>query len=150
MQSGADQAGVASAKAAGLSVGGTMPLGFLTEFGPRPGFALLYNAEEHGSSAYPPRTQKNVDDSDATIWFGDGDSMGFGCTRNACRRAGKALYVVKTGVTTPRDVAKWIIDSQIEILNIAGNRETKSPCIGSRVERFLTSVFALVMETMDA
>jgi hypothetical protein len=40
-QTGADQAGWRAARACGVPTGGFMPLGFLTEGGPRPEFAAL-------------------------------------------------------------------------------------------------------------
>jgi hypothetical protein len=73
-QTGADQAGWRAAKAAGIPTGGWMPLGFLTEDGPRPEFAGLYGAEECPTADYPARTRRNVIDSSATIWFGTLDS----------------------------------------------------------------------------
>ena len=40
----------------------------------------------------------------------------------------------------PSDVASWIVRTRVKVLN-AGNRESKSPGIGARVERFLSDVF---------
>jgi hypothetical protein len=40
-QGGADQGAIRAAKALGVPTGGYMPLGFLTEAGPRPEFAEL-------------------------------------------------------------------------------------------------------------
>jgi hypothetical protein len=69
-QTGADIAGIYAARAHGIPTGGAMPRGFLTEEGPRPEFAELYGAVELPSSSYPARTERNVRDSDGTIWFG--------------------------------------------------------------------------------
>ena len=54
-QTGADQAGWRAAGACGIPTGGWMPKGFLTEDGPRPEFATLYDAREIPTTAYPPR-----------------------------------------------------------------------------------------------
>jgi hypothetical protein len=43
-----------------------MPLGFLTENGPRPEFADLYGAQEMPTASYRERTWQNVRDSDST------------------------------------------------------------------------------------
>ena len=59
-QTGADQAGWRAAKAASLSTGGYMPLGFLTEDGPRPEYAELYGMEQHTKWSYSARTEANV------------------------------------------------------------------------------------------
>jgi hypothetical protein len=44
-------------------------------------------------------------------------------------------------VITSRVVADWIRDCNVRVLNVAGNRESRDPGIGERVERFLASVF---------
>jgi Circularly permutated YpsA SLOG family len=41
----------------------------------------------------------------------------------------------------PSQVAAWLDQSHIRILNIAGNRESIAPGIGQSVERFLTQLF---------
>jgi len=40
-------------------------------------------------------------------------------------------------VTRPSDVTTWLVAGYFEVLNVAGNRESTSPGIGARVERFL-------------
>jgi hypothetical protein len=140
-QSGADQAGWRAARAAGIPTGGSMPRGFLTEDGPRPEFAELYGAVDLQSPTYPPRTRKNVEDSDATVWFGNPLTMGGVETGHACETARKPLLVIVPGVTRPSDLAAWIIKSNIRTLNVAGNRESRSPGIGAKVERFLAEAF---------
>jgi hypothetical protein len=45
-----------------------MPLGFLTEAGPRPDFAGLYGATEL-AGGYPDRTRANARDSDVADWI---------------------------------------------------------------------------------
>jgi hypothetical protein len=144
LQTGSDQGGVRAAKAAGLETGGTMPRGYLTEDGPRPDFAELYGAVEHESREYPPRTRKNAADSDATIWFGSGDSRGFGCTMNACRAANKPVFLVKTRSITPQQAADWLVANRVAVLNVAGNRESTSPGIGERTEAFMAEVIRIL------
>src|SRR6516164_4849713 len=55
-------AGVSLAPTA--SPGGAMPLGFLTEAGPRPEFADLYETVGMPTASYPVRTRQNVKDSE--------------------------------------------------------------------------------------
>jgi len=38
-------------------------------------------------------------------------------------------------------VVAWIVAHEIHVLNVAGNRESRAPGIGARVERFLADVF---------
>jgi hypothetical protein len=45
------------------------------------------------------------------------------------------------GPSEGSSVATWIAENRIKVLNVAGNRESRSPGIGARVERFLTEVF---------
>ena len=67
-QTGADQAGLAAAKACGIPTGGWMPKGFLTTAGPAPELAAEFGLKEH-SGEYAERTGANVRDADATIRF---------------------------------------------------------------------------------
>ncbi len=145
-QAGADQAGWRAAKAAELATGGWMPKGFLTELGMRPKFAQLYGANEHPSSSYPPRTYANVHHSDATIWFGAVDSAGFACTSHATEKIGRPFFVVTTRINTPDKFVIWLGGFQVKILNVTGNRESKNPGIGKRVEAYLAEVFRLLKE----
>jgi hypothetical protein len=141
-QTGADQAAWRAAAACGIATGGWMPKGFLTEDGNRPEFATLYGACEMPTAAYPPRTRQNAQDSDATLWFGQTDTPGAHTTIDACRQLGRAYMLVVPGQTIkPSQVAAWIGEHSIRILNVAGNRESKAPGTGQNVERFLTELF---------
>lgn len=139
-QTGADQGGWLAAVDAGLQIGGWMPRGFLTEDGPRPEFATLYGAREHPSEKYPPRTFANAREADATAWFGRGDSRWFACTERAAE--GKPFFVVATRSVRPAEMADFLEGHGVEVLNVAGNRESISPGICERVRAFLGEVIA--------
>ena len=142
-QTGADQGGWRAARACGVATGGWMPLGWLTEDGPRPDLAALYGAAEMPTARYRARTEQNVRDSDATLWFGSVDSPGAKVTLQAAESMGKPRMIVRAGrEVRPSDVAAWIAEQRVRVLNVAGNRESKAPGIGGRVERFLCVVFA--------
>src|SRR4051812_29944318 len=137
-QTGVDQAGWRAAKALGLATGGWMPLGFLTEDGPRPEFAELYGAKETSSAEYRQRTEWNVRDSAATLWIGPKGSSGWQATEWACRGLNKEMFLVAPGKgVKPSDAADWIIRTRIQILNVAGDRESGTPGLGERAEWFL-------------
>src|SRR4051812_22294987 len=92
-----------------------MPRGFLTE-GPdgrgdegHPEFAERYGAVELPTAESKARTVRNVRDSDATIWFGDGHSDGGKATLDACRLQGKPFLIVYHGATRPSQVRVWIV-----------------------------------------
>ncbi len=140
-QSGADQAGWRAAKAFGISSGGWMPKGFLTEGGPRPEFADQYGAVEMPTENLRDRTDQNVLMADATLWIGVTTTSGAQETVDACLRFGKPCLPVYPGASfEPSHVATWILENKIGTLNVAGNRESDEPGIGERVERFLGEV----------
>jgi hypothetical protein len=144
-QTGADQAGWRAAKAAGIATGGWMPKGFLTEDGPKPGYASLYGAREHASLSYAARTTANVLMADALVWFGNPHSSGALRTLRDCTEANIDHYIVihpefKGNKDTP-SLAEWIEE---HTLMVAGNRESKAPGIGAWVEAYLIEVFHLL------
>jgi len=140
-QSGADQAGWRAAKAFGVSSGGWMPRGFVTEEGPHPEFADEYGAAELPTESFRDRTEQNVQDSDATLWFGVTTTLRAQATVGACHRFAKPCMPVYPGASfEPCHVATWIVENKIGTLNVAGNREQEEPGIGDRVERFLDEV----------
>jgi hypothetical protein len=89
------------------------------------------------------RTVANVLASAATVWFGDRNSPGGTLTLDTCRKLGKPYRIVYKG-TRPSEVSAWIAGKNVRVLNVAGNRESKSPGIGARVERFVGAVFRLL------
>ena len=139
-QTGADQGGLEAGRELGLETGGTCPFGWRTELGSQllllEGFGLVPNL----SSRYPDRTRKNVVDSDGTIIFGDFYSRGTMLTINCCRRARKPLYRIcreDNPVIEKQDFLDWLEKYSIEVLNVAGNRESKNLGIQERVRTFL-------------
>jgi Circularly permutated YpsA SLOG family len=121
--------------------GGARPGRFLTAAGPHPAFAELYGAVEvpPGDAATP--TARNVQDADATIWFGETTTADAHATVAACRQSDKpCMLVYPAAAFQPEHVATWIAENQITTLNVAGNCEAEEPGIGDRVERFLGEV----------
>jgi hypothetical protein len=56
--------------------------------------------------------------------------------------------VTPSEVVLASDVVQWFgRNPQIKCLNIAGNRESKNPGIGERVEKFLMAVFKRVQKS---
>jgi len=140
-QTGADEGGLIAAKKAGIETGGWMPPGFLTESGPRPDFADLYNIKEHERRGYPPRTEANVKDSDGTIRIANNfSSAGERCTLNAIKWYNKPY--IDVGKATVLEVVDWVKENKIEVLNVAGNRESVAKGICQRTQDFLEQVFA--------
>jgi predicted Rossmann-fold nucleotide-binding protein len=148
-QTGADQAGLRAARAAGIPTGGCAPKGWDTEDGPAPWLAE-YGLTECPKAGYPARTAANARDSDGTIWFGTTDSSGYATTIGACTRFGKSYLFVSEGVTTTRHVTEWMETNRIRVLNVAGNRESNNPGLGAGVEEFLGRLFRGLSELPDS
>jgi hypothetical protein len=142
-QTGADQAAWRAAKQLGFRTGGWMPRGFLTEAGPRPEFSEMYGAVETESAEYQHRTEANAREANCTLWFGDPNSRGGRATLKAVERFGTGVCRITPGDgCRPSVTADYLWrNSWIKVLNIAGNRESHSPGIGVRVERYLLAVF---------
>jgi len=140
-QTGVDRGALKAAKAAGLPTGGWMPCGWLDEDGQHPEFAELYGLQEHESADYLARTRRNIETADATlILAGKIHSPGTRLTVQICERLGKPFAVFDPATVMVQSVLEWIPDAQV--LNVAGNRESKSPGIEQWAERFLGEVFA--------
>jgi hypothetical protein len=147
-QTGADQAGWRAAQACGITTGGWMPLHFQTESGTNGSLGRLYNAKTLPTKSYRARTFRNAQESDETIWFGKTDTPGAKTTLEACELWCKPVFLVEPNqIILPSDVVRWLRNNpKIQVLNVAGNRESLSPGIGERVERFLIAVFKRVQE----
>ena len=101
----------------------------------------MYGAAEMPTDSYPARTKRNALESDGTIWFGDTDSPGGRVTLATCR-AGERPYLVVADGVRPSAVVAWLrARPHVRTVNVAGNRESTSPGIGARVERFMADVF---------
>lgn len=142
-QTGADQSGLVAASLYNIPTGGWMPKGFITQDGKHPELALIYNLKEHDSPKYPPRTYLNCKESDGTIRFASNfASAGEICTLKAIQQYNKSYIDVDlNNPISPKIVAQWIQEENIEILNIAGNSNKSSPGIEKFVVDFLSQVF---------
>ena len=142
-QTGIDQAGLEAAKLEGFETGGLMPKGFKTLSGKKPQFKQLYNMSEDSSETYPPRTYANVHNSDATIRIARNfNSLGEALTLKAIsyyNKRSKDIDLDNPG--DPKDLAKWLIDLEVEILNIAGNSESTAPGAFKKGLNYLVQVF---------
>ena len=122
-QTGADKAGLLSARNLGIPTGGTAPKGWricLPDGSDGQDLELLniYGLIEHSSRDYPPRTKQNVIDSDGTVWVGFEGSPGGKLTINTCKKLGKPCIVNPTA----EELRAWIVRENIKVLNVSGNR----------------------------
>lgn len=140
-QTGADRAALDVALELDVPCGGWCPKGRKAEDGPIP---KLYPLRETSSSRYPVRTERNVRDSDGTLVITRGKpSGGTALTIELARKLGKPHLVIDLSENGDPDVVRgWIQSNRIEILNVAGPRESEAPGIYWLVVKFLRRVAA--------
>ena len=143
-QTGGDQAGLEAAEALGLETGGWLALGCRTQGGPRRDFLERYGMREHASPKYPPRTEANVIDSDATLVFGNAGSPGCSLTVRLCTKHRRPFYLQHwrpgdtIGTQEIDAFVAWLGEIPGTVLNVAGNREESQPGIKAACRAFLT------------
>lgn len=148
-QTGVDIAALRAAKSLGVPTGGTMPRGFRTLAGPRPEWAAEFGLVEHPSDAYPPRTWRNVRESDITIRIAvNFKSPGELCTEAAIssyRKPSMDLPVRRFhGELVADEERIWAIAERLKdvaselrrdiVVNFAGNSEETAPGIEKYAE----------------
>lgn len=142
-QTGADIGALVGARRVGIQTGGTCPRMFKTEAGEQKGVLLSFGLIPHPSPHYKDRTESNVRVADATILFATHPrSSGSLLTLRFCNDHNKPVLTVD-----PRDenavqiVYEFIQRYKPIILNVAGNRESVSPGIASRVASLIQQTF---------
>jgi Circularly permutated YpsA SLOG family len=136
-QSGADRAGLDFAIARGLEHGGFVPRGRNAEDGR---IADRYNLVELTTSSYPARTRRNIEESDGTVIFSLEHFLSGGTklTRDYANKIGKPLLHIfdtrKKRIFNPNSrrleiqaLTDFLCSNKIEILNLAGCRESREP-----------------------
>lgn len=142
-QTGADQGGLWAGRITGLETGGTAPKGWLTEDGPKQELLQSFGLVEHPVAGFPARTEKNASDGTATIRFAsDFSTAGERCTLNFCKKHDRPVLSinVKNPLPTVEEVIKWLNENEVEVLNVAGNREKTCPGLCKFVAGFLANV----------
>ena len=139
-QTGVDRGALDAAVALGLAHGGWCPRGRLAEDGRIP---QRYQLLQTDSAEYSVRTERNVLDSDATLILYRGClSGGTELTLHLARRHGRPRKTIDLDAPCPIDeVRRWLRSEQVEILNVAGPRESSHPGIAAHAAEFLTCVF---------
>ncbi len=135
-QTGVDRAPLDAALDLGIPCGGWCPKGRRAEDGIIP---AIYPLQETSSSAYPMRTEMNVQDSDGTLILTQGSLSGGTLLTLKLARKHRKPYIL---ADLPREadasvVREWCRKNQVHILNIAGPRESESPGIYHLAVSFL-------------
>lgn len=143
-QTGVDRGALDAAIALGIPHGGWCPQGRLAEDGRIP---EGYELSETDSPEYRVRTEQNVIDSDATLILCRGrPSGGTELTLRLAEQHGRPCLVLDLDQPPrPEEVRRWLHDHRVEVLNIAGPRETQSPGIAAQANRFVTRAFSVHM-----
>lgn len=141
-QTGADLGGLVAAKKLGIATGGSAPRGYKTEAGEQPQMLKAFGLAEDPSSVYSERTKANVVNSDATLIIAtDPESDGTKLTAEYCEEYEKPYLLIEPGLESVALVREFIDSKKPGVLNVAGNRESKSKGIGSKTEAILLAVF---------
>jgi hypothetical protein len=136
-QTGAARAGLDFAIETGLEHGGYVPSGRKAEDGR---IDERYNVVELSTSSYPARTRRNIKESDGTVIFSLERLLSGGTklTWEDANKLGKPvlhIYGTRKGRIlnqhSPRleiqALTDFLCSNKIEILNVAGPRESKEP-----------------------
>jgi hypothetical protein len=137
-QTGVDRAALDWAIANSIPHGGWCPLGCRAEDG---AIDLRYNLVETVEYEYPPRTRKNIKESDGTLILNLGLlERGTKKTFNYAQSIGKPCFVVQIEADiTPLSLRAWVERYNVKSLNIAGPRESRRPGIYEWAYIFLQS-----------
>lgn len=118
----------------------------MAEDGPIP---PCYNMTEMLTPSYPPRTRRNIEESDGTVIFTEGVievESGCALTLRLCQKFQKPYMAVDLARAPLEDVAQmlkvFVKDKGIKTLNVAGSRGSKAPDIYLKVRRVLELAFA--------
>jgi len=139
--------GLAAGLVLGIPTGGWAPHDWRTEKGPAPFLAQL-GLKEHESRAYPPRTEVNILTSDGTVLFFLDPSPGTSLTSRLATRYNRPLFRIplRPLQQDPKDYRLrfliWLSDYKVEVLNVAGNRESVAPGITHQVQDFLVEALS--------
>ena len=141
-QTGVDQGALDFALDYNFECGGYCPKGRKSEKGTIP---FKYPLIELDDEDYIHRTRLNVLESDATIIVKDEFELGEGTlkTINFCKQFQKPflMYDVFYDPINYEEFQNWLKINNIEVLNVAGNRNSESPGIEGKTYILLEKLF---------
>lgn len=114
-QTGIDQLGLEIASKYGIPTGGFIAPGFMTEDGERPQLGEKYGICEMSEGGSIKRTKANVENSDATVVFGDIESPGSKLTLKHAIKKGKATLINPDATA----LLKFLSEHHVTVLNVA-------------------------------
>lgn len=121
-QTGVDRAALDFALKYGIPCGGWVPKGRKALDGP---ISMRYPVQEHASPLYPPRTEANVREADATLIICSSKiGRGTALTIRLCEKNKTPFLVIQDD---KGDAREWLEQVKPKILNIAGSSEKSWP-----------------------
>ena len=140
-QTGVDRGALDFALESGISAGGYCPKGRLAEDGPIP---LKYPLKEMKSPRYEERTEFNVRKSDGTLIVVRGKLRGgTAYTLRMAKKWQKPVFIFDLDSPLgPEKFSQWLSQEKIEILNIAGPRESQCPGICRETIKMLNNLLS--------
>ena len=144
-QTGVDRAALDVALAFSLDCGGWCPKGRRAEDGP---LDDRYPLRETPRRRYGQRTDWNVRDSNGTlILFRTGMDGGTRLTWDRARSRGRPCRQVDLDRNPGTEaVMRWIRRHRIQVLNVAGPRESSSPGVYDRARAFLVRLLGEISD----
>ncbi len=138
-QTGVDRAALDAAIFLGIPHGGWCPKGRRSEDGTIP---ERYELIEVDARDYSVRTEQNVIDSTATLILCRGEpSGGTALTQKMARKHKRPCLTVDLMTDVDPDVIRqWLIDEDVQTLNVAGPRASSSSGIGDDARQLLVRV----------
>lgn len=150
-QTGVDRAALDVAIYLDIPHGGWCPLGRRSENGKIPD---IYQLRETSERRYTVRTEKNVVDSDGTLilyrkQMAGGTELTYRLVRKHKRPClaidlDEAVDETAKGQSDRyRAFSDWVIDFNVNVLNVAGPRESTSQGVGRLAEAFLVKALSI-------
>ena len=140
-QTGVDRGALDAAIYLGIDHGGWCPRGRLAEDGLIP---ARYALSETDSAKYPVRTVQNVLDAEGTLILYASELQGGSSLtlRLASEHDKPCLAVDLASPHDPATVYGWLVEHAIEVLNVAGPRESSSPGIADAARSFIVQLLS--------
>lgn len=135
-QTGVDRGALDAAMRTHLEAGGWCPAGRRAEDGVIPD---IYPLKELESDRYEDRTERNIQESDATLILHRGELAGGTLlTRQLARHKKKPCLVINLNDSDgPDTTSKWLVEVCPRVLNVAGPRESREPGIQRSAEAWM-------------
>ena len=144
-QTGADKGGLIAAKKANIKTGGIAPKGFMTEAGKDPSLKSEYGLRENFSDDLKERTLSNLRGAHCTIVFATKPgSRGTKFTIDSLNSEKRMHIVLSPFEADAAEKVREFLDLVYEryknplIVNIAGNRESRSKGIEDKVKEIMS------------